>query len=111
MRSPAKRVTGIAPEGELIAYTTGGGTSFAGGVVTRLTRPQEVAELMLAAMPGVRPEADDPDYVSWYAGMLYRAELTDRLPIAWADSMDTSLGWEIGGDRYPLPPEIPGAPL
>ena len=95
------------PPREVLRYTTGDLTRFAGGEVTRATSSEEVADLILAQWPGIAATHDDPAYVEWYAGLLSRVEEAGRLPLASADYFDDSAGWEIGwgsGDRYPHPP-------
>ena len=102
---------GAGPGGvRRIDYTSGALTQFAGGTVTRLTRPTDVADLMLEALPGVQPHRDDPAYVDWYAGMLYQTELMNRLPVSFSDDLEQLPGWEIGWGShhyYPRPPAIP----
>lgn len=94
-----------------INYTTGAGIEFAGSFVTPTTTADDVADMILAALPGLKPAADDAEYVAWYAGLLRlmgaRPNPDGPLPIAYADYFDEREGWEIGwgsGVRYPHPP-------
>ena len=91
-------------------YSTGACTEFAGGDVTVTTSPDTVADLILAALPGVAPTGDDPDYVAWYADLMQLVERAGKPPVAYADYFDDAAGWEIGwgsGVRHPQPPEPP----
>jgi O-acetyl-ADP-ribose deacetylase len=93
-----------------VTYTTAGLTEFAGGEVTLTTGPETVADLILNALPQVTPAADDPRYVSWFAGLLRLVESPRALPVAYADYFDDAEGWEVGwgsGVRYPHPPAPP----
>ena len=107
--------TGAVPTGQpeakaTIRYTTGAFTDFAGGDVTVTTSPEAVADLILAALPGIVPTGDDPDYVTWFADLMRLVESADRPPVAYADYFDDTAGWEIGwgsGIRHPHPPAPP----
>jgi O-acetyl-ADP-ribose deacetylase (regulator of RNase III) len=93
-----------------ISYSSGGLTEFAGGEVTVTTSPETVADLILDALPGAAPTADDPEYVCWFADLMQLVESTGRPPIAYDDYSDHSEGWEVGwasGIRHPLPPVPP----
>jgi hypothetical protein len=90
-----------------ITYSSGGLTEFAGGEVTVTTSPETVADLILDALPGAAPIADDPEYVCWFADLMQLVESTGRPPIAYDDYSDHSEGWEVGwgsGIRHPRPP-------
>lgn len=93
---------------EAIHYTSANGPWFAGPVpVTVATSPETVADDILAALPSLVPNANDPGYVAWFDGLMELVECHHALPIASADYFDDSLGWEIGwgsGLRYPPPP-------
>jgi O-acetyl-ADP-ribose deacetylase len=98
----------IRDERRAVFYSSAGGPEFGGGVVTAGTPPQEVADLILRALPGIEP-ADDPAYVGWFAGLMEHVG-PDTLPIAYADYFDDSEGWLVGPSRrYPVPPVL-GAP-
>ncbi|GAA3800935.1 hypothetical protein [Cellulomonas soli] len=92
-------------------YTTGDGADFAGIAVTAATSPDQVADAVLAARPHLaRPERDWA-YAGWFAELLGLVEQQNRLPVAFADWFEESLGWEVGwgsGVRFPMPPR-PGA--
>ncbi|MFZ1411329.1 MAG: macro domain-containing protein, partial [Micropruina sp.] len=93
-----------------LRYTTGSFTDFAGGEVTVATSPEAVADLILAAFPGIAPTRDDPDYVAWFADLMLLVERAGRPPVAFADYFDDTSGWEIGwgsGVRHPHPPAAP----
>ena len=93
-----------------LRYSTGAFTEFAGGDVTVTTSPDTVADLILAALPGIAPTGDDPAYVAWYADLMRHVERAGRPPVAYADYFDDTAGWEIGwgsGVRHPHPPEPP----
>jgi O-acetyl-ADP-ribose deacetylase (regulator of RNase III) len=93
-----------------IAYTWNSRTDFAGGTVTAGTSPDSVAELILDALPGAAPTADDPEFVTWFATLMKVVEATVLLPIGYSDYLDEDRGWEIGegsGIRYPNPPLVP----
>ena len=79
-----------------IRYSTSGSTSFAGGEVTAATDPEAVADLILAALPGLMRTADDPPYVAWFAGLMRLVDRSGTLPIADADYFDDRQGWEVG---------------
>src|SRR5690606_13177813 len=72
----------------VIRYTTGSPLAFADGEVTLATPPEEVAELILRALPHLSPVPDDPEYVHWFAELLELAEREGHLPIAYADEFD-----------------------
>jgi O-acetyl-ADP-ribose deacetylase (regulator of RNase III) len=97
-------------EDAVIRYTTGSLTEFAGGRITGATDPEAVADLIVAFLPNVDPTADDPKYVSWFAGLMQLVEVDSQLPIAYADYFEPDKGWEVGwgsGQRYPHPPTPP----
>jgi O-acetyl-ADP-ribose deacetylase (regulator of RNase III) len=48
---------------QVLRYSTGGLTEFAGGEVTVMTPPEEVADLILSALPDASPDGGDPGYV------------------------------------------------
>ncbi len=90
-----------------IPYTSGAESAFADGAVDAMSSPGEVADLVLRAMPRLRPDADDPRYVAWYDGLVALVEPRHELPVSFADGFDDTEGWEIGwgsGIRYPAPP-------
>ncbi|MFB7893519.1 O-acetyl-ADP-ribose deacetylase [Microbacterium sp. NPDC056044] len=91
-----------------IHYTSGAETEFAGGTVDAMSTPGEVADLVLRALPGLRPTNDAPAYAAWFAGLVAAVEPQHALPVSSADYFDDTDGWEIGwgsGLRYPKPPE------
>jgi hypothetical protein len=93
-----------------ISYSTGGGTEFASGEVTVTTSPETVADLILNALPETAPNADDPEYVCWFADLMRLVESSGTPPVAYADYFDHDKGWEIGwgsGILYPHPPVAP----
>lgn len=99
-----------APAG--VGYSSADGSAFMGAEVTPTTPAADVAEIILAALPLAVPSADDPAYVSWYAGLLAAVRETGDLPIAYAEYFDVSEGWRVGRTlRYPQPPALPGASL
>lgn len=98
---------GTGDQDGTLRYTTGSGREFAGARVDAGTGPDAVADLILAALPGLAASEDDPAYAEWYAGLLRLAGEHDALPVAYADYFDSDPGWEIGwgsGIRYPHPP-------
>lgn len=102
----------LADDQPALRYTTGSFTEFAGGDVTVTTSPDKVADLILAALPGIMPIGDDPDYVAWFADLMVLVERAARPPVAYADYFDDTAGWEVGwgsGIRHPQPPARPGA--
>ncbi|MDQ1287499.1 MAG: O-acetyl-ADP-ribose deacetylase [Actinomycetota bacterium] len=105
---PADEVSSAPrPTSPTISYSTADLTTFAGGEVTAGTAPEDVADLIIAALPHRDTTVDDPEYVAWFAGLLELVDRHDALPIAHADWFDASKGWEIGwgsGLRYPGPP-------
>ena len=93
-----------------ITYTTGAGAEFAGARVTATTSPDEVADLILAAMPRAQTTHPDPEYARWYDELMRIVERHHALPIAYADYYDSDPGWEIGwgsGRRHTHPPAAP----
>jgi hypothetical protein len=97
----------VTSDARRIDYTTGGSKKFAGGEVGLATDPEAVADLILAALPGLAPTADDPAYVAWFAALMRLVEGSGGLPIADADYFDDRDGWEVGwgsGVRHPHPP-------
>ncbi len=95
-----------------INYSTGAGVDFARGSVTPTTSPGEVADLILAELPGVRA-VEDEEYVVWYAGLMRlvesSADPTAALPIAYDEYFDDRDSWKVGwgtGRRYPRPPIV-----
>ena len=107
----ADRSASPAPHSDpVLKYTTGSGTEFAEINVNVATRPEEVADAMLAALPALGFSFDDPAYVRWYDELMSLVEQQAALPIAYADYFDDSLGWEIGwgsGLIHPPPPTPP----
>ena len=105
--------TDAAPdETTTLRYSTGDLTLFAGGDVTVATASETVADLILAALPGLTPIQDDPDYVAWFADLMGKVERAGHPPVAYADYFDDTDGWEIGwgsGLRHPHPPAPPVA--
>ena len=94
----------------LVRYTTGDQSRFAGGEVTDTAPLEEVAALVLAALPGTEP-SQDPAYVRWYAELLDLAEQLDLLPLAYDEYLDPAGGWALGGRheiRFPGPPDPVG---
>ena len=93
-------------DGDLaITYTTGARTEFAGTRVTVTNSPDEVADIILSAMPTL--QAAHPEYARWYDELMGLVERHDSLPIAYADYFDGNRGWEIGwgsGVRHKHPP-------
>lgn len=80
---------------------------FAGGYVTVATPIDDVAELILAALPGLTADGDDAEYVQWYEGLVDLCARNRAVPVAYSDSYDPPPGWEIGwcsGVTYPAPP-------
>lgn len=101
----------VIDDGSALRYTTGQQTEFAGREVTVTSTPEQVAELILSALPDIAAGADDPDYVSWFAELVCLCEQSKSLPVAYADLFDARQGWKLGnGARYPLPPDPPGRP-
>ena len=101
-------LTDAADPASSIRYTSGAESEFAGGVVEATTRPADVAELILRALPGLSATHDAPRYAEWFEGLLARVEPEHRLPVSFADYFDDRPGWEIGwgsGERYPAPPD------
>lgn len=73
---------------------------------------ENVADLILNALPYALPTADDRDYVRWFAGLMRQVENEVELPIAYADYFESEKGWEIGwgsDNRYPHPPPPPSS--
>ncbi|OMH36843.1 macro domain-containing protein [Tersicoccus sp. Bi-70] len=100
---------GYRDPSQVIFYSTGGMTEFAGGQVDATTSPRQAADLILAALPRLEPAADDPGYAQWYEGLMRLAEREHALPVSYADYFDHEQGWEIGwcsGLRYPEPPAV-----
>jgi O-acetyl-ADP-ribose deacetylase (regulator of RNase III) len=100
-------LTDAADPGSSISYISGGETAFAGGTVDAMTRPEEVARLILRALPRLRPTDDAPAYTAWFAGLLAAVEPEHALPVSAADDLGHTDGWEVGGGsglRYPAPP-------
>lgn len=97
--------------GHRITYTTGYESEFLGTEVNAASDPDEVANLVLAALPDMVPTPDDPAYVAWFEKLLALVEQEWRLPVAYADHFDEAPGWEVGwgGVRYPHPPDVPAA--
>jgi O-acetyl-ADP-ribose deacetylase (regulator of RNase III) len=90
-----------------VHYTTAGFTAFAGAEITVATSSEEVADLILAALPDLNPNADDPSYAVWFEDLMRLVERFDAPPVAYADYFDPSQGWEIGwgsGVFQPHPP-------
>lgn len=83
-------------ENVVLRYSTGSGSEFAGTIVDRSTKPEEVADLILASMPWVQEHIADPAYADWYARLMRSITAQDAVPIAFADYYDTRKGWEIG---------------
>ncbi len=100
----------ISPAGTAgrdLSYTTGAGTEFADARVAVTTSPEEVADIILAALPGLDPRTRDPEYVQWYEELMHLVEQHGGLPIAFADYFDAAAGWEVGwgsGIRHRHPP-------
>lgn len=91
----------------VIRYTSGDEGAFAGGTVHAMSTPDEVAGLILRALPRLAATNDAPEYVAWFAGLLAAVEPQHALPVSFADYFDDEPGWEIGwgsGLRYPAPP-------
>lgn len=92
---------------ETISYSDSALTDFAGGEVGITTSPDAVADLILAARPGLDVAFDDPAYVAWFDGLVQLVERLDRLPVSFAD-YELPQGWTLGrGVVYPSPPEPP----
>lgn len=94
----------------VIFYSTAGLTAFAGAEVTVTTGPETVADLILAALPGTAPTADDPEYLAWFDDLMRLVDQHGTVPIAYADYFDDTAGWEVGwgsGLRHPHPPAPP----
>jgi len=90
-----------------IHYTSAAESAFAGGTVDAMTAPDQVAELILRALPRLAATNDDPAHAAWFAGLLAAVEPEHALPVSFADHFDDGPGWEIGwgsGLRYPEPP-------
>jgi O-acetyl-ADP-ribose deacetylase (regulator of RNase III) len=79
-----------------ILYSSGSGTDFAGSGVTVTTSPDQVADIILAAMPALRAIHSDAEYARWYDELVSLVERHDTVPIAYADYFDGTLGWELG---------------
>ncbi|MDV3136764.1 macro domain-containing protein [Mycobacterium sp. 29Ha] len=95
-----------------IWYTTGALTTLNEVEIATTTTRENVADLILNALPNALPTADDRDYVAWFAGLMRQVEDTGELPIAYADYFEPEKGWEIGwgsGNRYPHPPSPPSS--
>ena len=93
-----------------ITYTTGAGTEFAGTGVTVTNSPDEVADIIVSAMPALQTAYPDPEYARWYDELMRLVERHDSLPIAYADYFDHDRGWEVGwgsGLRHKHPPAPP----
>jgi O-acetyl-ADP-ribose deacetylase (regulator of RNase III) len=92
---------------QAINYTTGAGTDFAGHTVTAASTADEVADIMLTALPALQTAQHDPEYARWYGELMEMVERDNALPIAYADYFDRERGWEIGwgsGARHDHPP-------
>lgn len=90
-----------------IGYSTGSGTRFAGAEVSINTSPEDVADIMLHAVPALAQTSDDPEYVDWYSGLLSHIKNPGLLPVAYADHY-SGAGWQVGWGstvRYPEPPQ------
>lgn len=90
-----------------IHYTSGAEAEFAGGTVDAMSTPDEVAGMILRALPRLAATNDAPGYAAWFAGLVAAVEPQHALPVASADGFDDTEGWEIGwgsGRRYPHPP-------
>lgn len=93
-----------------VNYTTGAGTDFAGTEISVTASPEAVADAILAALPALNADSDDPGYVAWYEELMQLVERAGALPIAYADYFDDAAGWEIGwgsGVRHRHPPANP----
>jgi hypothetical protein len=100
-------LTDAAHPGSSVRYTSGDESQFAGGTVDAMTGPDEVAGVILRALPRLRPTNDAPAYAAWFAGLLAAVEPEHALPVSFADYFDDTDGWEVGwnsGLRYPAPP-------
>ncbi|WP_083884182.1 macro domain-containing protein [Nocardia higoensis] len=89
-------------------YTSAAGPEFADASVTPSWSADEVAALMLAALPVLPSQAPDPAYVTWYEELLTLVRQRDALPIAYADH-DIGFGWRIDERTVPPPPSPPRA--
>jgi O-acetyl-ADP-ribose deacetylase len=79
-----------------VTYTTGTGAEFAGTRVRVTSSPNEVADIVHAAMPYPQTADPDPEYARWYDELICLVEQHDALPVAYADYFDAGDGWEIG---------------
>ena len=80
------------------------------GSTNGTTSPDDVADIILSAMPQAQTAYPDPEYARWYDELMRLVERHNSLPIAYADYFDSSLGWEIGwgsGIRHKHPPAPP----
>lgn len=101
---------GYVDSERVLRYTTGSSCSLAGEEVTIASPPEEVADIVLRAFPGLEPSPTDSEYVIWFAELLELVDREGSLPIAYADEHDDSRGWELGntGVFHPHPPPVPG---
>jgi O-acetyl-ADP-ribose deacetylase len=88
----------------MVQYSLGSTTHLVSGKVDAMNTVEMVADLILDALSPVEPIADDPDYVSWSANLVFVADQQGRLPVAYEDYFDDNDGWKIGDLRYPHPP-------
>jgi hypothetical protein len=91
-----------------IHYSSGAGADFADTQVSSSKTAEEVADVIVSALPSLQRSLDDTDYAAWYDELLRLVEEHNSLPIAYDDYFDVAKGWEVGpgsGIRHrPTPP-------
>lgn len=112
IEEPHKEVAG-APDShfwgdEAVQYSTMALTTFLHTRVDRHTTPDQVADLILAALPNLTPDAADSAYADWYKGLLRLLEPGGNsehlVPVAFEDWFAAGDGWRVGNQYYPWPP-------
>lgn len=93
----------------VLHYTSAAGPKFADATVTASWTADQVAALILTALPVLPSREPDPAYVAWYAELLELVRERDALPVAYEEHFEGP-GWRIGGrDAHPQPPAPPGS--
>lgn len=90
-------------------YSTAAGREVAGDILDRESSAEDVADIVLSALPVVDNSRDWP-HTGWYVETLGLVRRHNGLPVAYADYFDDAPGWEIGwgsGVRIEGPPSWP----
>jgi len=91
----SSRYPGLIDWDRAIHYSSGGGADSAGTQVSSSNTAEEIADVILSALPSLQRCLDDADYAAWYDELLRLVEEHNSLPIAYDDYFDVAKGWEV----------------